>query len=63
MVVYTYAASENKIYLVDAAVYQMWVDTDNPKKDYYVLIPDPPGPDYTWDGTEWVAPPAPVVDP
>jgi hypothetical protein len=41
----------------DAALMQAWIDAANPKASGWVLIADPPGPGYTWDGTEWVAPP------
>ena len=54
---YYYIPTTGQVTQIDNDTYAMWVETDNPKAQYYVPIPDPPGPGYTWNGTEWVAPP------
>lgn len=54
---YYYIQSESKVVQLDAALYAQWVANGNPKASYYTPIPDPPGPGYTYDGTQWVAPP------
>jgi hypothetical protein len=54
---YFYIQSESRVTQFDQATYDAWVAAGNPKANYYVPIPDPPGPGYTYDGTQWVAPP------
>lgn len=58
---YYYIQSESKVVQLDAALYAEWVANNNPKANYYTPIPDPPGPGYTYDGSQWVAPPPPPV--
>jgi hypothetical protein len=60
---YYWIASEQQTVQLDPALYQMWVDTDNPKKDYYTPIAPPPGPDYYYNGTAWVQYPPPPPPP
>jgi hypothetical protein len=60
---YYWIATEQRITQLDAATYEMWVTTDNPKKDYYTPIDPPPAPDYYYDGTQWVQYPPPPPEP
>jgi len=60
---YYWIASQQRITQLDAATYEMWVTTDNPKKDYYTPIDPPPAPDYYYDGTQWVQYPPPPPPP
>jgi hypothetical protein len=48
---------------IDAALYAEWVETSNPKADYYTPIADPPGPDWYYDGSAWVQYPPPPPPP
>lgn len=52
-----YIPAESRVTELDDALYASWVAAGNPKAGYYTPIPDPPGPGYSYDGTEWVAPP------
>ena len=54
---YFWVKAESRVTQIDTAVYAQWQETGNPKANYYTLISDPPGPGYTYNGTEWVAPP------
>jgi len=54
---YFYIPSEARVTTFEQATYDAWVAAGNPKANYYEPIPDPPGPGYTYDGTQWVAPP------
>jgi hypothetical protein len=54
---YYYIAADSRVTTLDDALYAQWVANGNPKAEYYVPIPDPPGPGYTFDGTDWIAPP------
>lgn len=54
---YFWIATESRVTELDAAVYAAWQAAGNPKAAYYTPIADPPGPGYTFDGTDWVAPP------
>jgi len=58
---YYWIPTDQRVTQIDAALYAEWVATGNPKADYYTPIPDPPGPDYYYNGTEWVpySPPPP----
>jgi hypothetical protein len=60
---YYWIATEQRITQLDPATYEMWVTTDNPKKDYYTPIAPPPAPDYYYDGTQWVQYPPPPPPP
>jgi hypothetical protein len=60
---YYWIASQQRITQLDPATYEMWVTTDNPKKDYYTPIDPPPAPDYYYDGTQWVQYPPPPPPP
>jgi hypothetical protein len=60
---YYWIATEQRITQLDPATYEMWVTTDNPKKDYYTPIDPPPAPDYYYDGTQWVQYPPPPPPP
>jgi hypothetical protein len=51
---YYWIVAEQRIKQIDPATYEMWVTTDNPKKDYYTPIDPPPASDYYYDGTQWV---------
>jgi hypothetical protein len=51
-----YFFADSKVVQLDADLYARWVADGNPKADYYVPIPDPPGAGYTFNGSEWVAP-------
>jgi hypothetical protein len=52
---YYYNGSEVRQF--DPALMAAWIAAGNPNADGWTMIADPPGPNYTWDGTEWVAPP------
>lgn len=54
---YFWVEAEFRVTQIDTAVYAQWQATGNAKVNYYTLISDPPGPGYTYNGTEWVAPP------
>lgn len=54
---YYYRAETFEVRELDPAIIQGWEEADNPKAQLWVLIPNPPGPDYRWDGSQWVAPP------
>ena len=57
---YYWIPTEQKVTQIDAALYAEWVATGNPKAQYYQPIPNPPGSDYYYDGTQWVQyPPSP----
>jgi hypothetical protein len=60
---YYWIASQQRITQLDPATYEMWVTTNNPKKDYYTPIDPPPAPDYYYDGTQWVQYPPPPPPP
>ena len=60
---YYWIPTEQQVIQLDPTLYQMWVDTDNPKATYYVPIPNPPGPNYYYDGTQWVQIPPPPPPP
>jgi hypothetical protein len=60
---YYWIVAEQRITQLDPATYEMWVTTDNPKKDYYTPIDPPPAPDYYYDGTQWVQYPPPPPPP
>lgn len=60
---YYWIPTEQKVVQLDATLYAQWVDTDNPKANYYTPISDPPGYDYYFDGTEWVQYPPPPPPP
>jgi hypothetical protein len=60
---YYWIPTEQRVKQLDAALYAEWVATGNPKADYYQPIPDPPGPNYYYDGTEWVPYPPPPPPP
>jgi len=60
---YYWIASQQRITQLDPATYEMWVTTDNPKKDYYTPIDPPPALDYYYDGTQWVQYPPPPPPP
>lgn len=51
-----YIAAESRVTELDDALYASWVADGNPKAGYYAPISSPPGPGYTYDGTQWVAP-------
>jgi hypothetical protein len=57
---YFWASSEQRVVQIDAALYAEWVETSNPKADYYTPIDPPPGPDWYYNGSAWVQyPPSP----
>ena len=57
---YYWIPTEHKVVQLDATLYQTWVETNNPKANYYTPIPTPPASDYYYDGNEWVQyPPSP----
>lgn len=60
---YYWIPTEQRVRQLDAALYAEWVATGNPKADYYTPIADPPGPNYYYDGTAWVAYPPPPPPP
>jgi hypothetical protein len=60
---YYWIASQQRITQLDPTTYEMWVTTNNPKKDYYTPIAPPPAPDYYYDGTQWVQYPPPPPPP
>jgi len=60
---YYWIPTEQKVTQLDSATYDMWVETNNPKANYYTPIPDQPGYDYYYDGAEWVQYPAPPPPP
>jgi hypothetical protein len=60
---YFWALSEQRVVQIDAALYAEWVETANPKADYYTPIADPPGPDWYYDGSAWVQYPPPPPPP
>ena len=60
---YYWIPTEQKVTQLDAALYAEWVATGNPKAQYYQPIPNPPGPDYYYDGTQWVQYPPPPPPP
>jgi hypothetical protein len=60
---YYWIAAEQRVKQLDPALYAEWVETDNPKAAYYTPISDPPGPDYYYDGTQWVQYPPPPPPP
>jgi hypothetical protein len=60
---YYWIPTDQRVTQIDAALYAEWVATGNPKADYYQPIPDPPGPNYYYDGTEWVQYPPPPPPP
>ena len=60
---YFWAPSEQRVVQIDAALYAEWVETANPKADYYTPIADPPGPDWYYDGSAWVQYPPPPPPP
>lgn len=31
-----------------------WIANDNPKKDNWILLPQPPGSDYYWNSGQWI---------
>ena len=53
----------SEVRVIDDALYAQWVADGNPKADWWVLIPDPPTPNASWDGTQWVVPPPPPPPP
>ncbi len=57
---YFWVKAESRVTQIGTAVYAQWQATGNPKANYYVLISDPPGPGYTYNGTEWSAPVASI---
>ena len=60
---YFWAPSEQRVVQIDAALYAEWVETANPKADYYTPIADPPGPDWYYNGSAWVQYPPPPPPP
>jgi hypothetical protein len=54
---YYYLAAESRVTQLDDALYAQWQANGNPKAAYYAPISNPPGPGYTYDGTDWIAPP------
>jgi hypothetical protein len=62
-VAYFWAPSEQRVTQIDAALYAEWVETANPKADYYTPIADPPGPDWYYNGSAWVQYPPPPPPP
>jgi hypothetical protein len=60
---YYWIAETQRVTQLDPALYAEWVADDNPKAGYYTPIPDPPGPDYYYDGTQWVQYPPPPPPP
>jgi hypothetical protein len=57
---YYWIATTQQVTQLDPALYAQWVADGNPKAAYYTPIPDPPGPDYYYDGSAWVQyPPSP----
>jgi len=60
---YYWISTEQKVTQLDSATYEMWVETNNPKANYYTPIPDQPGYDYYYDGSEWMQYPPPPPPP
>jgi hypothetical protein len=54
-----YSATRGEIRELDDALHAAWVAAGNPKATEWISIPDQPGAGYTWDGSQWVAPPPP----
>lgn len=54
---YYYRVETNEVRWMDPAIIRAWEDAGNPKAALWLLIPDPPGPEYRWNGSQWVAPP------
>lgn len=53
---YFYIPAEQRVTQLAQATYDAWVAAANPKADYYQPIPDPPGPEFGWDGEQWIGP-------
>lgn len=60
---YYWIVAEQKVVQLDPALYAQWVADGNPKAQYYTPIPDPPGPNYYYDGSAWVPYPPPPPEP
>jgi len=60
---YYWIPTEQKVTQLNADTYDMWVSTGNPKANYYIPIPDQPGYDYYYDGSEWMQYPPPPPPP
>ena len=60
---YWHAGPPPDLRVLDNTLYAEWVASGNPKAEWWTLIPDPPGPNYRWDGTQWVEIPPPPPPP
>jgi hypothetical protein len=60
---YWHAGPPPDLRVLDDTLYAEWVASGNPKAEWWTLIPDPPGPNYRWDGTQWVEIPPPPPEP
>ena len=60
---YYWIPTTQQVTQIDPELYATWVATNNPKASYYTPIPNPPGPDYYYNGTAWVQYPPPPPPP
>lgn len=60
---YYWIPTDRRVTEIDPALYAQWVATNNPKAEYYQPIPNPPGPNWYYNGTEWVEYPPPPPPP